>query len=240
VVYNSTAEGNEFYMNTNNYAIYAYVDLDYDYGAYNATIGDISFLDNTFYMNGTFYGDFEELTDVALNVGDVIVNGNVILNQSGDAIYMDYYDAYNDDGWYGNTTGVYGDLIICDNYIYSPSHPSYTPCGIYISYGYFYQFYDNASLTTGIVLIEGNEVTVEGGAVYFDYDYVPYDFEDNSSLRMGNVYIEDNVLNSTNSYGIEIYYYDYEIGCEMYDNASAHLSDMKCMTTLLHTFRISR
>jgi len=277
VVYNSTAEGNEFYMNTNNYAIYAYVDLDYDYGAYNATIGDISFLDNTFYMNGTraygiymdggiyvgemnggnisvgtvnmsnnrfyggdegieFYGDFEELTDVALNVGDVIVNGNVILNQSGDAIYMDYYDAYNDDGWYGNTTGVYGDLIICDNYIYSPSHPSYTPCGIYISdYGYFYQFYDNASLTTGIVLIEGNDVTVKGGAVYFDYDYVPYDFEDNSSLFMGNVYIEDNVLNSTNSYGIEIYYYDYEIGCEMYDNASAHLPDFTIAGNTIHS-----
>jgi len=266
VVYDSTAEGNEFYMNTNNDAIYAYVDLDYNQGAYNATIGNISFLNNTFYMNGTgadgidmsgyaegiyvkgmnggnisvgtvnisnnrfygghdiiyFWGDFEEMRDVNLVVGDVIVTGNTILNHSQHSICVSPYGAT---GWHGNTKGIYGDLIICDNYIYNNlRHSPYTSRGIVIYNGGYTSFYDNASLTTGIVLIEGNEVTVEGDTVYFDYEYVPYYFKDKSSLRMGNVYIEDNMLNSTkNSCGIYIEYYEEEVGDGMYDNALVHL-----------------
>jgi len=253
-VYGSTAEGNEFYMNTNNYAIYAYVDLDYDYGAYNATIGDISFLDNTFYMNGTraygiymdggiyveemnggnisvgtvnmsnnrfyggdtaiyFYGDFYELTNTSVNVGDFIMNDNTMLNQSSYGMYIDYYDA---DYWYGDTTGVYGNLVIKRNKIDPPSGAD----AIDISdYAYWDYFYDNASLTVGNLYIEDNEIDVGGEGIYVYYSYLGYEFYDNASAVMGNAFIRDNKIYNS-SYGIDIEFYDFE---DMYDNSSASI-----------------
>ncbi len=252
-VYEAMIKDNEFYTNKSYDVIYTYIDLDFANESYNATIENISMLNNIFYMNGTstygiyidgiyvenitngsisvgvlnisenkiyggrdgvyFYGDFYYLTNVSINVGDFIINDNIMLNQSLYGMYIDYYDAGY---WYGNTIGTFGDLKINKNKIDPPSSTD----GIYVSdYAYWENFYDNASLMTGNIYIQNNKIDVDGEAIYLYYSYGAYYFYDNTSVVMGNAYIDGNkIYNSSDGIYVEIDDFN-----ELYGNVSAEM-----------------
>ncbi len=293
-VYGVTVENNEFYMNTNYEAMYAYIALNYytpAYVSYDVSIGDISVCNNTFHMEGTtaygirvpdiyvdylyggevsvgivnmsenkmyggrdgifFYGYLDDLNYVQATVGDVIVNNNVMVNQSSYGMYIDYYDA---DYWEGDTTGTFGDLVIKGNTITSV----YSADAIYISdYAYWEEFSDNAHLTVGNLYVEENEIDVGGYGIYVYYSYGAYDFYDAASVAMQEAYIRNNIIhgssygiyvdvedfyylyhssscvmrdvvvtgNTINSTDYGIYFYMYDVGYEMYGSPSVVLGD---------------
>ena len=259
-VYDGTVKNNEFYMNSNNDAVYVYVSLDYNYtGFYDVEIGDITICNNTFYMEGTtadgidvgvfpkflnlfggnvsvgtvnmsenriyggsngiyFEGYPEYLKDVRINVGDLMINNNVLVNQSSYGIIVDYYDATH---WDGDTTGTYGDLIIRGNTIRS----EYSPDGICVyDIGYWEDFTGNASLEVGNVFIEGNEIDVGGDGIYFiGYD-AGYDMYDNSSLTVGSILVNNNTINSGDD---GMYVYIKYFGSNMYGSSSFAIGDIQ-------------
>jgi len=175
------------------------------------SVGTLNASENTMY-GGTyfldFYGYLDDVKDVQASVGDVIVNNNVLVNQSYGGIDIDYYDATY---WYGNTVGTYGDLIVRGNTITS----AYSADGIYISdIGYWEYFEGNASLEVGKVYIEENEIDVgDYGIEFYGYD-VGYEMNDNSSLTIGDILVNDNTINS-DDYGIYVdceYFAEYMYG----------------------------
>ena len=259
-VYDGTVKNNEFYMNSNNDAVYAYVSLDYNYtGFYDVEIGDITICNNTFYMEGTtadgidvglfpmflnlyggnvsvgtvnmsenriyggsngiyFEGYPEYLRDVRINVGDLMINNSILVNQSSNGIIVDYYDATH---WDGDTTGTYGDLIIRGNTITS----EYSPDGICVyDIGYWEEFAGNASLEVGNVFIEGNEIDVGGDGISFNGYDAGYNMHDNSSVTVGSILVNDNTINS-GSYGMNVYM-EY-FGSYMYNSSSFTIGDIQ-------------
>jgi parallel beta-helix repeat protein len=206
---------NKFYMEGST-ATGIYIDEIYVQYLYGGTVsfGVLNMSGNTMYGGDCgidFYGYLDDLQDVQASVGDVIVNDNILVNQSFYGMYVDYYDGTY---LYGNTVGTYGDLIIMGNTITSV----YSADGIYLSdIGYWYEFYDNASLEVGNVYIEENGIDVGGEGIYV-YGYeAGYDLYDNSSFTMGYVLVRDNIINS-DSLGIHV---DFEEFGNYMDGASS-------------------
>ena len=85
-VYDGTIEHNEFYMSTNNEAVYVSLALNYpSTGFYEVSIGDISIGNNTFYLTGTsatgidvddFYVEY--LYGGSITIGTFNISGNTI------------------------------------------------------------------------------------------------------------------------------------------------------------------
>jgi parallel beta-helix repeat protein len=185
------------------------------------SVGVLNVSENTMYGGDygiNFYGYLDDLQDVQASVGDVIVNDNILVNQSSYSMYVDYYDGTY---LYGNTVGTYGDLIIRGNTITSV----YSTDGIYLSdIGYWENFYDNASLEVGNVCIEENEIDVGGDGIYF-YGYdVGYDLYDNSSFTMGHILVRDNTINSGGQ-GINVGFEFF--GNYMYGNSSFSMGNIE-------------
>jgi parallel beta-helix repeat protein len=178
-----------------------YIYVEYLYGG-TVSFGALNMSGNTMYGGSygiDFWGYLDDLQDVQASVGDVIINNNVLVNQSSYGMDIDYYDGTN---FYGNTAVTYGDLVIRGNTITSET---YSPHGIYLSdIGYWESFYDYASLRVGNVYIEENEIRVGGEGIYvYGYD-VGYDLHDNSSFTMGHILVRDNAITS-GSEGIDVY-----------------------------------
>jgi hypothetical protein len=193
------------------------------------SVGTLNASGNTMYGGGygiDFYGHLDDVQDVEASVGDVIVNDNVLVNQSSGGIYIDYYDATY---WDRNTVGTYGDLIVRGNTITS----AYSADGIYISdIGYWEYFDGNASLEVGNVYIEENEIDVgDYGIEFYGYD-VGYEMNDNSSLTIGDILVNDNTINS-DDYGI---YVDCEyFGEYMYGNSSVTMDNIEFSGNIINS-----
>ena len=71
------------------------------------SMGDVNISGNEFY-GGTkgidFYGDFDDLTNTTVSVGNVVINDNTFENQTSEAMDINYYDA---DCWYGTTNKLW-------------------------------------------------------------------------------------------------------------------------------------
>jgi parallel beta-helix repeat protein len=199
---------------------------------YGGTVsfGILNMSENTMYGGSygiNFYGALSDLKDVQASVDDVIINNNVLVNQSSYGMDVDYYDGVS---LYGNTVSMYGDLIIRGNTITSET---YSPDGIYLSdIGYWESFSDYASLEVGNVYIEGNEIDVGGRGIYvYGYD-VGYDLDDNSSFTMGHVLVRDNAINS-GSEGIDV---DLEyFGNYMQGNASFAMGNIEFSSNVINS-----
>jgi len=178
------------------------------------------------YRGIRFYGELDEVRDVQASFGDVIISNNVLVNQSSEGMYIDYYDCTY---LHGNTISTYGSLMITGNTITS----IYGAYGIYLSdIGYWYDFYDNARLEVGHVRIEENEIEVGGDGIYFyGYDVGSYLY-DNSSFSMGNVSVKNNGITS-GGYGVEIYLEDF--GYEMYEHSSFTMGDIEFSGNTIHS-----
>jgi hypothetical protein len=164
-------------------------------------------------------GCFDRITSTLVTVGDVIVAGNTLRNQTDSAIDLDYYDA---DHWYGTSTGIFGQLVIRDNDIVCADCD-----GVYVNdVGYMESLYDASSASAGDILIEGNLVDVSGDAdsdgVYVSYDTI-LDLYDTSSATLGETWITENVITATGD-GIYIDYY--EIGYDVYNDTATALGQV--------------
>ena len=195
----------------------------------SASVGAINISENRIYGGHRgiyFYGYLDEIQDVQASFGDVIISNNVMVNQSSDGMYIDYYDCTY---LYGNTTSTYGSLMITGNTITS----TYDADGIYLSdIGYWYDFYDNASLEVGQLRIEENEIEVGGDGIYFyGYEAGAYLY-DNSSFSMGHISVKNNAITS-GGYGLEI---DLEeFGYYMYGHSSLTMGDIEFSSNMIHS-----
>jgi parallel beta-helix repeat protein len=214
---------NRFYMEGST-ATGIYIDhicVEYLYGG-TVSFGVLNMSGNTMYGGSygiDFYGYLDDLQDVQASVDDVIINNNVLVNQSSYGMDVDYYDGTY---FYGNTAVTYGDLVIRGNTITSETH---SPYGIYLSaIGYWESFYDYASLEVGNVYIEENEIDVGGEGIYvYGYD-VGYDLYDNSSFAMGHVLVRDNTINSgSEGIGVDLEYF----GNYMYGSSSFSMGNIE-------------
>ncbi len=195
----------------------------------HVSVGVANISENRIYGGYTgihFYGELDEVRDVQASFGDVIISNNMLVNQTSDGMYIDYYDCTY---LYGNTTSTYGSLMITGNTVTSIHGAD----GIYLSdIGYWYDFYGNASLEVGNVHIEENEIEVGGEGIYFyGYDVGSYLY-DNSSFSMGNVSVKNNAITS-GGYGIEIYLED--LGYQMDGHSSFNMGDLEFCGNTIHS-----
>jgi parallel beta-helix repeat protein len=205
-------------------------DLYVDYldgGA--VSVGFINMSGNRVYGGYTgidFYGTLSDVQDVQANFGDVIISDNVMVNQSSDGMCIDYYDCTY---LYGNTTSTYGSLLITGNTITSVHGAD----GIYLSdIGYWYDFYDNASLEVGHIQIEENTIDVGNDGIYFYGNEAGENLYDNSSFSMGNISVKNNAIIS-GGYGIEI---DLEyFGYYMLGHSSFTMGDIEFSNNTIHS-----
>ena len=222
---------NEFTMNGTT-AKGIYIDnIDvFDLVDGNINMGDVNISGNRIFGGSRaidFYGYFYYYTNVTLNVGNVTVNGNLLLNQSSDCIYINYYDV---EDMYGNTKATLGDLIINENRMISGQN---TVNGIFINdYAYWAYFEDDTCLTVGDLFVENNVIDVDGYGAYVYYSYAAFDLRDESSVTMGNASIRNNTIFNS-SYGIYLKY-SYTAGV-MIDNASAIFGDTAIIDNLINS-----
>lgn len=200
-----------------------------DLNSGSISVGDIDISDNEMYDGNFgiyFYGDFEDLTDTTVTVGDVTINNNIFEDQISPAMIIEYYNALY---WDGTTTGTFGDLVINGNDITSAA----SPAGIYISdYAYWNDFRDDAALTVGDLFIEGNDIDVTRYGIYLYY-YQEYLYN-NASVTMGEVSIEGNTVISDGDYGI---YLEYDtFGDDMYDNSELTAGDIRIENNVIDAY----
>jgi len=218
---NITIWDNAFYMNgTSAVGIHMGEEIGELYGG-NISAGIVNMSNNKIYggMGGVeFSGDFYDLTDVNVSAGDVIINKNIMLNQSSGGISTDYYSAGL---WNGNTTGIFGDLIINGNKIYSSSN------GMYIGLEYFgVGMHNNAAATPGFINISNNIINSSKHGIYFYAGYLGYEMYDNASVVTGKFIIHNNNITANNSYdGIHVCaeYWGYN----MSQNSSCSIGNFK-------------
>lgn len=261
-VYDVAVRNNEFYMDTNNSALTAYINLNYENrGPYSVNIGNVSICNNAFYMDETaakgidmrsegkiyvynlrggsisvgtlnisenkinggsygieFFGSFDSLQDAQVNAGDIIINNNVLLDQSTKGMYIDYYDAVD---WEGNMIGNYGDLVIQSNIITS----KYNADAVYISdIGYWNYFYDNARLTVGDFRIQQNRIDVHLDGIYFNGYEAGYEMNEYSSFTMQSILLNNNTVHSgKDGIVVDLEYF----GTYMYNNSLFEMGDIE-------------
>jgi parallel beta-helix repeat protein len=185
------------------------------------SVGALNMSGNAMYGGGSgivFYGSLTALNNTQASLGDVIISNNVMVNQTGDGMDIDYYDV---EYLYGNTIVTLGDLIITGNTITS----AYGGYGIYVSdIGYWDELTDYARLEVGSVYIEENEIDVSGGGIFFHGIEVGCDLYDYSSFEMGHILVRDNTINSDG----EGMYLDFAyFGSYMYGNSSFSMSNVE-------------
>ena len=206
----------------------------YVFGLYGGTVtlGDLNVSGNTIY--GGYMGvelslsGLQEWKDVQARVGDVIVNDNVLVNQSGGiysyGLFVDYYDGSY---WYGDTVGTYGDLVIRGNTITSMLDSGGIQIGTSIDagIGYWSDFYNTSSIEVGNLYIEDNTIDVYRRGIGLIGEYAGSWLYDDSSVTIGNISIKNNTVNSNHDSGMQIYleYFGYEI----YDNSSVTMGNIQ-------------
>ncbi len=222
----SVSNNTVFQNGTTGNGIYVYAINVENFDGGSITVGDVSISDNQVYggrYGVHFAGDFDYLTDVALNVGDVIINDNVLLGQSSSGIQMYYYESYS---WYADTVGTYGDLIINRNNITSTAGWA----GISMYWGESSSFYDRAESNFGNLYVESNAIDVPGRAIYLDY-YDYYNLFDDSSVTFGETHIRNNTVYRSDV-GITVYW---EYFSDLYQDAAITIGKMYVMDNYVNS-----
>jgi parallel beta-helix repeat protein len=196
------------------------------------TIGKINISGNTIYGGDEgldFYGEIYHMKNVAVTIGDINVMNNVMKNQTGEGVNIDYFDA---EDWFGTTHGTFGKLLITQNNVQSTNGAD----GIDVSdYGYWYNYTDTASLHVGDMTIQDNTIDVTDSGIYFDMEEIG-DYEplyDHSSITLGDFTITDNTVTSYADDGIDIYIDD--VAYDMYDYATFTMGDFLCNDNTITT-----
>ncbi len=214
-VYASMVKNNEFYMSTNNDAVYVCVALGYNRTiGYDVNIEDITVCSNTFYMDGTTATGIRIYTiSVYYLYGGTVSFG--VLNMSENIMYGGEYGIrfYGELYELQDVQANVGDVIIKNNVMVNQSS-----IGTKVDYYDGTYWYGNTVGTYGDLIITGNKITSvypADGIQLRDIGYW-YEFYGNASLEVGNVYIEENEIDV----GEEgIYFYGYEVGKNMSDNS---------------------
>ena len=224
------SDGNEFYGGS--------YGIDFE-GYFNnltdttVTVGDVIITGNTFQnqtsyaMNIDYYNAEYWHGTTTGTYGDLVINDNNITSTTTDAIYIDTFGDF--EYFYNYSALTVGNLYIQGNQIDVSGY------GIYLYYYYVgYYMYDSSQVTTGEVHIggtganEGNTIDAGSEAIYIEYDYVACEMNEDTTpceaaLYMGDIYIQENSISGTDD-GIYMYYYDYEVGYYMCDDAYAELA----------------
>ncbi|KAA0004347.1 MAG: hypothetical protein FE044_00210 [Thermoplasmata archaeon] len=213
-IYDGIIEKNEFYMNQDYYAIFAYINLNYSKnGPYNVTIGNITIWDNTFYMNGSDAIGVhisEEIGDLCggnISAGTVNISNNKIYGGWGAVDFSgDFYDLTD-----VNVSA--GDVIINKNIMLNQLLG-----GVSTDYYSAGLWNGNTTGVYGDLLINGNKIYSSSLGIYISLEYFGAIMHDNATAVLGFTNISNNIINS-GKHGI--YFYAGYLGYEMYDNASA-------------------
>ncbi len=177
----------------------------------NITVDGNTFIANEYGFD--FYGYFYYLDNTSLTMRDVSISNNTFTDNSGTALYLDYFDVgYLD----GSATALLGDLTVHNNSIEADSKPV-SGEGIYISdIGYIVELYDAAKVTTGTVAITDNTVESYYYPLYVNNYGVYYigteGGTDTVKVDFGPMTISGNDLTSSDSYGayLDIDYFGYD------------------------------
>ena len=230
------------------------IDVDYAYCAQiikddaTAQIGNVTISDNG--INAGSYGVSLEYDDVGyelsnsaqVSVGTVDINGNHAVGDdmapmtTGDRGILFFFNDFGSTT-HDDSSATFGDITMQDNDIDSAKE------GIYLWYCYVgYYMYDSSDVTVGAVDISNNDIDSAHwiSAVKIYYDYVAYEMGTDSdpcdaTLNLGDISIYDNTI-AGDSDGINIEYYDSEVGYYMYDGAHAELPSY---TITGNTFNVS-
>jgi parallel beta-helix repeat protein len=203
-----------------------------------AQIGNVTISNNGINAAGTnSYGVLLEYDDVGddlynnaeVSVGTVDISGN---HAVGDEMApmttgnIGIYLFFNDFGasTYNDSSATFGDITMQNNNIDSGHE------GIYLWYCYVgYYVYDSSDVTVGAVDISNNNIDSAHwiSAVKILYEYVAYEMGNetdpcDATLNLGDISFYDNTI-AGDSDGINIEYYDAEVGYYMYDTAQAEL-----------------
>jgi parallel beta-helix repeat protein len=147
-------------------------------------------------FTGTISGtEGQVLQYVQASVGDLIINDNVMLNQSGLFASALSVDGYRTVCWSGNTTGTFGDFVIEGNTINSPQ--SINAINI-DEYAYCYNFSDHARRQVGNLFIEENKIDVGSEGIHVKYGEAQ-DLQDHASVILQNTYLRNNTIHSSNT-----------------------------------------
>ncbi|MCZ2855639.1 MAG: PKD domain-containing protein [Candidatus Bathyarchaeota archaeon] len=215
-LYASTIKYNEFYLNTDNAAVFVFVTLNYSSNVgYDVDVGDIAICSNTFYMDGTSatgidveYFYVEALYGGTISFGVFNMSGNTM---SGGAYGIDFWGYLED---LRDVQASVGDVIITNNAMVNQSFG-----GMYFDYYDGDYWYGNTVGTYGDLVITDNTITsvYDADGIYLSDIGYWYDFYDYARLEVGDVYIEENEIDVG---GDGIHLYGTEAGNYLYDNSS--------------------
>jgi parallel beta-helix repeat protein len=236
----SMVKYNTFYSSSSSPGFKAmiYVDFELYYqnnSGFTVSIGDISFNQNTFYLNSStlttaIYFDsiyVYYLFGGTISVGKINVSANTMYGgDEGLDFYGEFYQIKN-------VQLTAGDFIVTHNLMVNQT-----------SYGVYIDYYDGESWsgTThavfGELQITDNTVqSTQGGfdgLTVSDYGYW-YNYSGTTSLQVGDMIIEDNSVDVTD-YGIDFeLYYVGESGDPLEDTASVTLGDFRIQDNTVYS-----
>ncbi len=178
---------------------------------------------NAAYLDIDYLG-YEQYAQTKVDVGLITLHDNdMTATGSSDALYFYYYYESGYEMYDDAQLSIEG-LVFTDNRISSTGG-----YGVYFDlYELGYNLYDNSKMTVGPSVITGNTITSDDEALYFDFEEIAYYMYNSSVFSMSPWNISNNTLTSNDSTDyatLTIYYYDYYVGSNMKDDASATLPD---------------
>ncbi|MGA1821755.1 MAG: carboxypeptidase regulatory-like domain-containing protein [Thermoplasmatota archaeon] len=184
-------------------------------------IGKIEVKDNVLYggqVGVAFGGGVGSVTDVQVEIDDLIVSGNRMYNQLGSAVFL---DSWSGSIWGGNSVGDYETMIIRDNVIVSNTGSD----GVEVSgLGDWRNLFGSSSLTVGGIHILNNNITVSRiGVVMYNLG-VGSDLYDRSSFEMIDFLVEGNTITS---YSKGIFISNRRFGADLHGESECTIGKMK-------------
>jgi len=216
-----TIEGNEFHMNgTGAKGIVCEFHVKGQRDG-SVQIGNVTIRDNTIRggeIGVSTSGELGESRNIDIYVGDLSVNSNILINQSGTSLNTRYYTvSYLE----GDSKASLGNLSVQDNSILSDLYAT----GIAVQrWGGFQYLYDETDMMVGDVTISNNEIKVGETGISFSIEQLGYELYGSASLTVGDALISENDINAGGD-GMQVRMY--EVGAYLYDYSRIFMGNLK-------------